>query len=139
MVQATGGSAVIAIGSGCVSDIATPGERGRYMGLFSALSMAGPAIASHLRAWAAACAHGRCFCYPGSGTGWHPFVRIELEMDILDSRYWMRDQLSGNHTVSEMSKDRHRGSLTMTSWSWQLSTRNPALYRGRWLTTKALV
>lgn len=46
MVQATGGSAVIAIGSGCVSDIATPGERGKYMGLFSALSMAGPAIVS---------------------------------------------------------------------------------------------
>ncbi|KAJ9109769.1 hypothetical protein QFC19_001999 [Naganishia cerealis] len=44
MVQATGGSAVIAIGSGCVSDIATPEERGKYMGLFSALSMAGPAI-----------------------------------------------------------------------------------------------
>jgi MFS family permease len=48
MVQATGGSAVIAIGSGCVSDIATPGERGKYMGLFSALSMAGPAIVSIL-------------------------------------------------------------------------------------------
>jgi MFS family permease len=46
IVQATGGSAVISIGSGCVSDIATPEERGRYMGLFSALSMAGPAVVS---------------------------------------------------------------------------------------------
>lgn len=49
MVQATGGSAVIAIGSGCVSDIATPSERGKYMGLFSALSMAGPAIVGSVK------------------------------------------------------------------------------------------
>ena len=43
-VQATGGSAVIAIGSGCIGDIATPEERGGYIGLFSAVSMGGPAI-----------------------------------------------------------------------------------------------
>lgn len=43
-LQATGGSAVIAIGSGCIGDIATPEERGGYIGLFSAVSMGGPAI-----------------------------------------------------------------------------------------------
>jgi MFS family permease len=39
ILQATGGSAVIAIGSGCVADIADPEERGSFMGLFSALAM----------------------------------------------------------------------------------------------------
>ena len=44
ILQATGGSAVIAIGSGCIADIADPEERGTFMGLFSAISMLGPAI-----------------------------------------------------------------------------------------------
>jgi MFS family permease len=35
---------VIAIGSGCIADIADPEERGTFMGLFSAISMLGPAI-----------------------------------------------------------------------------------------------
>jgi len=43
-VQATGGSAVISIGSGTISDIAEPGERGKFMALFQGSSMVGPAF-----------------------------------------------------------------------------------------------
>lgn len=43
-VQATGGSAVISIGSGTISDIAEPGERGKFMALFQGSSMFGPAL-----------------------------------------------------------------------------------------------
>jgi MFS family permease len=43
-VQATGGSAVISIGSGTISDIAEPGERGMFMALFQGSSMVGPAF-----------------------------------------------------------------------------------------------
>jgi len=43
-VQATGGSAVISIGSGTISDIAEPRERGKYMALFQGSSIVGPAF-----------------------------------------------------------------------------------------------
>lgn len=38
-LQSTGGSAVIAIGSGCIADVATPGERGKFIGVFNAISV----------------------------------------------------------------------------------------------------
>lgn len=41
--QATGGSCLIAIGSGVVGDIALPQERGKYMGIFNLTSTFGPA------------------------------------------------------------------------------------------------
>lgn len=41
-VQSAGGSSVIAIGAGCVSDIATREERAGYLGIFSAGTMVGP-------------------------------------------------------------------------------------------------
>ncbi|EIW69113.1 hypothetical protein TREMEDRAFT_31494 [Tremella mesenterica DSM 1558] len=44
MLQATGGSAVISIGAGCISDIAEPRERGRYFGFFQAGAVIGPAF-----------------------------------------------------------------------------------------------
>ncbi len=43
VLQATGGSAVIAIGSGCVADVSEAYERGTYMGLFQSVSLIGPA------------------------------------------------------------------------------------------------
>lgn len=43
-LQAAGASSVIAIGAGCVSDISTPEERGTFLGVFSGLSMLGPAL-----------------------------------------------------------------------------------------------
>jgi hypothetical protein len=42
--QATGGSAVISIGSGCVADIAEPRERGKYTAFFQVGAMMGPAL-----------------------------------------------------------------------------------------------
>jgi MFS family permease len=42
-MQAAGGSSVIAIGAGCVSDIATSEERASYLGIFGAGAMFGPA------------------------------------------------------------------------------------------------
>lgn len=42
--QATGGSAVISIGSGCVADIAEPRERGKYTAFFQLGAMIGPAL-----------------------------------------------------------------------------------------------
>lgn len=45
--QATGGSAVIAIGTGVIADIAMPQERGKYLGVFNLQSTAGPASKSH--------------------------------------------------------------------------------------------
>lgn len=44
--QATGGSCLIAIGSGVVGDIALPQERGKYMGIFNLTSTFGPASKS---------------------------------------------------------------------------------------------
>ena len=38
MLQATGGSAVISIGAGCISDFAEPRERGKYYGIFQVSS-----------------------------------------------------------------------------------------------------
>lgn len=35
---------MIAIGAGCVADIATPEERGTFLGLFGGLSLLGPAL-----------------------------------------------------------------------------------------------
>jgi MFS family permease len=43
-LQATGGSAVISIGAGAVSDVAEPRERGRYMSVFQVGAMVGPAF-----------------------------------------------------------------------------------------------
>lgn len=43
-LQATGGSAVIAIGSGAIADIAEPKERGKFQAIFQAGAMIGPAI-----------------------------------------------------------------------------------------------
>lgn len=43
VLQASGGSALIAIGTGVVADIAMPHERGRYLGLFNLGTTAGPA------------------------------------------------------------------------------------------------
>ncbi|RSH92528.1 hypothetical protein EHS25_008944 [Saitozyma podzolica] len=43
-IQATGGSPAIGTGSGTVGDIATPGERGRFMGLFQGVALIGPAF-----------------------------------------------------------------------------------------------
>ncbi|OCF32300.1 hypothetical protein I316_05968 [Kwoniella heveanensis BCC8398] len=44
VLQATGGSALIAVGTGVVADIATPQERGRYLGLFNLGTTVGPAL-----------------------------------------------------------------------------------------------
>ncbi|WWD16590.1 hypothetical protein CI109_101018 [Kwoniella shandongensis] len=43
-VQASGGSPLIAIGTGVVADIAMPQERGRYLGLFNLGTTVGPAL-----------------------------------------------------------------------------------------------
>ncbi|CAE6342309.1 unnamed protein product [Rhizoctonia solani] len=42
--QAAGAASMIALGAGVISDIATPGERGGFMGLFSLGPMIGPCI-----------------------------------------------------------------------------------------------
>ncbi|KAM0753668.1 MFS general substrate transporter [Meredithblackwellia eburnea MCA 4105] len=47
-LQATGGSAVISIGAGAVSDIAEPRERGKFMALFQSGTMIGPAFGPFL-------------------------------------------------------------------------------------------
>lgn len=44
MLQATGGSCLIAIGAGCVNDVAEPREKGMFMGIFQTGSMSGPAF-----------------------------------------------------------------------------------------------
>ncbi|WWD16739.1 hypothetical protein CI109_101170 [Kwoniella shandongensis] len=43
-LQASGGSAVISIGYGCVTDVAEPRERGKYASYFQLGAMAGPAF-----------------------------------------------------------------------------------------------
>ncbi|WVW79763.1 hypothetical protein I302_101733 [Kwoniella bestiolae CBS 10118] len=43
-LQSTGGSAVIAIGYGCVTDVAEPRERGKYSAAFQVGAMLGPAL-----------------------------------------------------------------------------------------------
>jgi multidrug resistance protein len=43
-IQAIGGSPSIATGAGIISDIATPQERGKYMGLFQGMALFGPAF-----------------------------------------------------------------------------------------------
>lgn len=43
-MQATGGSAVISIGAGTVSDIAEPRERGKFMSIFQCGTQIGPAF-----------------------------------------------------------------------------------------------
>ncbi|ODO09248.1 hypothetical protein I350_02848 [Cryptococcus amylolentus CBS 6273] len=43
-LQSTGGSAVIAIGYGCVADVAEPRERGTYAALFQSGALLGPAL-----------------------------------------------------------------------------------------------
>ncbi|WRT65469.1 uncharacterized protein IL334_002412 [Kwoniella shivajii] len=50
ILQATGGSAVISIGYGCVTDVAEPRERGKYAAAFQAGAMVGPAIGPFLGA-----------------------------------------------------------------------------------------
>ncbi|KAM0753667.1 MFS general substrate transporter [Meredithblackwellia eburnea MCA 4105] len=44
MVQATGGSSVIALGAGAISDIAQPSQRGTWMSFFNSGVSVGPAI-----------------------------------------------------------------------------------------------
>ncbi|WWC68737.1 uncharacterized protein I206_102671 [Kwoniella pini CBS 10737] len=44
VLQASGGSALIAVGTGVVADIAMPHERGRYLGLFNLGTTVGPAL-----------------------------------------------------------------------------------------------
>ncbi|KAI8578578.1 hypothetical protein K450DRAFT_246532 [Umbelopsis ramanniana AG] len=44
MLQAFGSSSVIAIGAGCIGDIASPSERGTYFGIYSVGPMLGPII-----------------------------------------------------------------------------------------------
>lgn len=44
MLQATGGSCLIAIGAGCVNDVAEPREKGMFMGIFQVGAMSGPAF-----------------------------------------------------------------------------------------------
>ncbi|WWC60193.1 uncharacterized protein I303_102758 [Kwoniella dejecticola CBS 10117] len=44
VLQASGGSALIAIGTGVVADIAMPHERGRYLGLFNLGTTVGPTL-----------------------------------------------------------------------------------------------
>ncbi|CAK7221107.1 hypothetical protein SBRCBS47491_004415 [Sporothrix bragantina] len=43
-IQAMGGSPAIGTGAGTIGDIATPGERGRFMGLFQGVALVGPAL-----------------------------------------------------------------------------------------------
>ncbi|OCF45038.1 hypothetical protein I317_01089 [Kwoniella heveanensis CBS 569] len=43
-LQATGGSAVISIGYGCVADVSEPRERGKYSAAFQVGAMSGPAF-----------------------------------------------------------------------------------------------
>ena len=43
-IQAIGISPAMGVGSGTVGDIATPGERGRFMGLFQGVALIGPAL-----------------------------------------------------------------------------------------------
>ncbi|WWC69009.1 uncharacterized protein I206_102945 [Kwoniella pini CBS 10737] len=43
-LQSTGGSAVISIGYGCVTDVAEPRERGKYAAAFQVGAMSGPAF-----------------------------------------------------------------------------------------------
>ncbi|WVQ62951.1 uncharacterized protein L199_001100 [Kwoniella botswanensis] len=43
-LQSTGGSAVISIGYGCVTDVAEPRERGKYAAAFQVGAMLGPAL-----------------------------------------------------------------------------------------------
>ncbi|OJJ50237.1 hypothetical protein ASPZODRAFT_128863 [Penicilliopsis zonata CBS 506.65] len=43
-LQACGGSPAIATGAGAMGDIATPAERGKYVGLFQGVAMVGPAF-----------------------------------------------------------------------------------------------
>ncbi|KAJ5738132.1 hypothetical protein N7493_001287 [Penicillium malachiteum] len=43
-LQATGGSPALGTGSGAMGDIATPAERGTYMGLFTGAAMIGPSF-----------------------------------------------------------------------------------------------
>ncbi|KAG2188145.1 hypothetical protein INT44_000896 [Umbelopsis vinacea] len=44
MLQAFGSSSVIAIGAGCIGDIASPSERGTYLGIYSVGPMLGPIV-----------------------------------------------------------------------------------------------
>jgi MFS family permease len=43
-LQSIGGSAVISIGAGAISDIAEPRERGKFMAVFQSGAMIGPAF-----------------------------------------------------------------------------------------------
>ena len=43
-IQATGNSATVALGAGVIADIATPQERGGYLGVFGIGPLAGPSI-----------------------------------------------------------------------------------------------
>ncbi|ORX36481.1 major facilitator superfamily domain-containing protein [Kockovaella imperatae] len=47
-VQSTGGSAVIAIGTGVIADVAVPQERGKFLGVFSLGTNFGPSIGPFL-------------------------------------------------------------------------------------------
>ncbi|ORY29520.1 major facilitator superfamily domain-containing protein [Naematelia encephala] len=44
ILQATGGSSVIAIGTGVIADISIPQERGKYIGIFNLQATLGPAL-----------------------------------------------------------------------------------------------
>jgi len=43
-IQATGNSATVALGAGVIADIATPKERGGYLGIFGVGPLAGPSL-----------------------------------------------------------------------------------------------
>jgi multidrug resistance protein len=43
-IQATGNSATVALGAGVIADIATPNERGGYLGIFGTGPLAGPSL-----------------------------------------------------------------------------------------------
>jgi len=43
-IQATGNSATVALGAGVIADIATPKERGGYLGIFGIGPLAGPSL-----------------------------------------------------------------------------------------------
>lgn len=50
-IQATGGSAVLSIGAGAVSDIAAPREKGKYMSVFQCRWAGGRAYRRRNNAW----------------------------------------------------------------------------------------
>ncbi|KAK4687614.1 hypothetical protein P7C73_g2490, partial [Tremellales sp. Uapishka_1] len=87
ILQATGGSALIAVGTGVVSDVAMPSERGKYLGLFNATSTFGPA--SHVgyfvvrRLHCCANAPPRLFLATSIGIGWSLQERVHIAVPVV--------------------------------------------------------